>query len=166
MSPLKLGLDVRDRKSEIWSMRRICWLEDGRSHMARNIGGSLVTTCKEQGTSILQLQGAEVYQQGWTWKWIFPQRFQMRNLVNTLIPPVIPWAENPSMPCRASELQIYELISGCCFKLLNLLCSNRKLIHLFSLALTCSTLVASKVRRKHDLLFSVFTSYAHIKVVH
>ena len=49
MSPLKLDLDVCDRKSKIGSMRRICSLEDGRSHTVRNVGGPLVTPCKEQG---------------------------------------------------------------------------------------------------------------------
>lgn len=67
--------------------------------------------------------------------------------------PVIPRAENPSMPCLTSDLQEQDLISGCCFRLLNLLCSNRKRIHLLALALACFASVVAQVKRKHDLLF-------------
>lgn len=39
MSPLNMRLEVRNRMLEIGHMRRTCWLEDGRSHVLRNMGG-------------------------------------------------------------------------------------------------------------------------------
>lgn len=105
------------------------------------------------------------------WTWIPPPPSPLLSSVsrwesmgNTLISACD--AENSSTRRWVSDLQNFELTSGCDYKLLNLLRSNRKQIRL-SLALVCFILVASQVRRKHDLLFLfVFTSYVHFKVIH
>lgn len=123
MSPLKLGGVVRDTRSQQCAISGLS-MKGAKLNDCRQPSGA------ESHNSGLQLQGIEFCQQPeWVWKQIFPQCLQMRTgLADTLVSSPVILRTQPRCPCWTFDQWNCKLISGCCFKLLSVSHSSRKLI--------------------------------------
>ena len=122
------------RKSERYKPQRdlmnCCWLEDGRSHLTKNRSDLLealrvpqLTTSRNTGTSGPRSQGTGFFQQQqWDWKLILSWGVSVRKQPGWYLDfcLLMPWAENSVESACISEVQTFELINGCDFKLLSL----------------------------------------------
>lgn len=107
-----------------------CWLEDGRSHLTKNRSDLLealrvpqLTTSRNTGTSGPRSQGTGFFQQQqWDWKLILSWGVSVRTQPGWYLDfcLLMPWAENSVESACISEVQTFELINECDFKLLSL----------------------------------------------